>query len=323
MGNLIIPDDFRLVLEELQHGVIVLSKQNEIIWCNCVASSMFDMEEVHRVFIRQEQLKVTYEGGVRTYVFALPTKLGYPVSFSSITCSDFQVLISTPLVTPDLHAVRDNFLKLLEKNFERRANELVVTADTIRDRLQNGLISNRMEMVRQLNLLCCQGEELQQKWKDLRVFFGSLEGGLDRLDRINVINLTQVLSARLSQSSIKVIPSYSNEEYGVIYGDMGLLTDTLVQLVSSSLVDEANDREVTLKVHQGLGIIVWQWESKDITAHCSPHSELIWGFLGGGIQLSELSSGVQFSVRMSCGGSGRNMDRELAHWSELNTKLPE
>lgn len=316
MDNPGISDEYLQVLDELQHAVILLSRRDEVIWSNSTARSVFDLEQVQRVLARHEQLSRAYDDGGASYVFALPTQLGFPVSFSLVIWSDVQVLISTPLSKTDLHGVRSSLLRMLERNLKGRADAVVDTASRLRCRLLNGRISSRDELMRQLEQLCAQGRELQVRWQEVSELLGSIESGLDRVDRVDIRQMTELAVSGRNGHKPNMHVSYYNSEYGVIYGDMGLFVDTLTELLRSSLEDEAGDRDVTLNVYQSTGAVVWQWMAFNEGAQFGVRPSLLWEFLGGEFARREKELGVVFSLRMGCGGAARTTDRDLALWSE-------
>lgn len=313
---------FLEVLEEIQHAVMVLSRSGEIIWSNNVSERMFDLASAQKTIVRKELLRSVYEQGEPLYEFILPTLLGFPVSFALVESREYQVLISSSIVRQDIGVLRQGVLQFLEFNLAQFADELCGRAETLYDSLKRDGIKCRDEQLRQLRLVCKSGEEFQSRWKESKKLLDSFDIGMEKTERVDVIKVTEAVLRQLQQSGQEVFHRYHNSEYGVIYGDCAVLTDTIRLLVSSSLSGVDLDSKVLLSVYQGVDTVMWQWECQDDRSQLSARSIFLWGLQGGEVQRSETENCIRFRVRILCGGAARRCDNDLALWSDnelLNT----
>lgn len=304
------------VLDELQQAIIFTSRQDDIIWSNSSAKNYFDLEQIQKIMVRKDTIRDYYEDNEKSFVLALPTKLGFPVRFSAIYCPGFQILVSSIVGRSDLQDIRESMVRMIKTGLMTHADSLVNISDTLRLQLQAGGISSRSELIKQLNSICLQGEKLQANWQDTQNLLESIEFDQDKVDRINIKVLTDLLVRQLNRDGVSISSRYFNLEYGVIYSNAGVLLSTLKQLISGSFAEEAGDRDVTLNVHQSLDYIVWEWSTEIAEAEHALRPLLIWQFLGGDFQINNREYISHSSLRMRCGGSAPSLNSDLALWSE-------
>jgi len=317
MAKVNIPPLFLLALEKVQHAIIISSKNGEIQWSNGVAARLFDFETVKKVIVRKRLINKAYGADKVPDQITLPSLLNFPVSFNVMQGMDFQILMSSNTVSTDRQLLRRSVAKVVESNVFQPAGELESAIELLLRESNSGvgLNSELQQKLKKLERILSKFREQKVEAKSL---LEGLEFGIEKNDRIDVIKLTEAVTSELDNHQGKVQSHYYNHEYGVLYGDQGLLAETLGLLISSTIESADENRPMTIAVYQERSEVVWRWEGQ--FDQLSRYAELLCGFQGGQIEKQLLGGRLIFSVRMLSGGTLKASDNDLALWLENSEK---
>ena len=315
MVNVNISSVFLHLFEKVQHAVIISSKTGDIQWRNSIAVSLFDIEVIKNVISKKRLITKAYASDKAFNVVTLPSLLNFPMSFTVIQGMDFQIFISSSTARKDLQLLRRSISVVLEANLFRPAEELESYIELLVKKNSSGK-GGYSEYQQQLKTLDRKVSEFRKQREEARSLLEGLEYSINKNDRVGVIEFTETVVNELNNGRGEFQCLYYNHEYGVLYGDQGLLAETLRLLILSSIQNATEQDLLSVSVYQGVSEVTWQWEVVNQFDQLSRQTEFIWGFQGGEVERKQEEDRLIFCASMVSGGVLQANDNDMALWAE-------
>lgn len=304
------------ILNDVYQPAFVIDNNNKVVWKNESATNLFADNDIESNIRNYNFIRKSYNTSAEIFEICFQNNIETPVRFTFHKFNTYQIFIACLSNYNNANTIKNGTANFFTSIIKDEVAKSIRDIDTISKEINASHRPSTKKISTLISLMKHSLKKIETRTEDAKKLISSNLGFTNSNERILINDINNYIIERLKKHNLLTTISLMNNEYGVIYSDVYILSHTLANLIYTSL-DKFTDTEKTnIRVLQEANNITWSWKTSNINDAFFNYYLYMWNALGGEISLNESYGNKLVTASFPSGGVIKYHDRELSTWAE-------